>query len=214
MHITNAEGVHFCLLGGRAIFLDIKRDRYFAASRHASATLERVLNGVSGEEPGEALVSLLGASLLILSENPARQLKATRARAACEDWPETAGANPLLVASALAFQMRTFVLLRYHGFASLVAGNASRPERVRPRRSAAAIIAAHRASNLLFSAHDRCLGKALALHAMLHAAGHEPRLILGVRDYPFGAHAWVELEGMAASDPVDRIAFYQPLMIL
>lgn len=77
-----------------------------------------------------------------------------------------------------------------------------------------AIVSAYRASNYFYAPHQRCLIKSLGLFDMLRGAGHAPRLLLGVRDGPFAAHAWVEIGDAVVSDTHDQVAVYQPIFVL
>lgn len=43
---------------------------------------------------------------------------------------------------------------------------------------------------------EDCLPKSLALFGFLRSQGFAPELIIGVKRFPFGAHAWVELKGV------------------
>jgi hypothetical protein len=50
--------------------------------------------------------------------------------------------------------------------------------------------------------HD-CLSRSLTLTAALRRRGVDAEVCLGVRKFPFLAHAWVEVAGMAISEPQD-----------
>jgi len=40
-----------------------------------------------------------------------------------------------------------------------------------------------------------CYPQALAASVLLKGHGHRPELVIGIRNRPFGAHAWVEVGG-------------------
>ena len=40
-----------------------------------------------------------------------------------------------------------------------------------------------------------CYPQALAASVLLKRHGHRPELVIGIRNRPFGAHAWVEVQG-------------------
>jgi hypothetical protein len=52
--------------------------------------------------------------------------------------------------------------------------------------------------------HD-CLSRSLALAATLRKLGVDAEFCLGVRKFPFSAHAWVEARGVALNEPKGRL---------
>lgn len=57
-----------------------------------------------------------------------------------------------------------------------------------------------------------CLPKALLTYYLLNASGVQASVHLGVRKFPFGAHAWVENDGQLVNDTQQRVGMYTPLM--
>ena len=59
----------------------------------------------------------------------------------------------------------------------------------------------------------RCLQQSLVLHRWMHRDGVETRLQIGVlRDHgTFGAHAWVELDGLILNDRARAVRPFTPL---
>ena len=59
-----------------------------------------------------------------------------------------------------------------------------------------------------------CLPRALAIFVLLRRQGVPARLCIGVKRYPFGAHAWVECLGDVLDDSVDdwRHEPYVPIL--
>ncbi len=54
----------------------------------------------------------------------------------------------------------------------------------------------------LLPADSRCLARSLVLLALLARRHIEAQLVIGARQGPeFGAHAWIELEGVPLNDP-------------
>jgi hypothetical protein len=215
MHLANQEGVYFCLLGGRAIFLDVNRDRYFASPAETAEALTRAI----AEEPNilsdkQALEPLLINGLLTTSSDPAKFLQLTTAPPAAAEWTDIPRLRSTQIFTALAFQLRAVLQMRRRGFAEVVLERQRRSRTAGRSRAASEIISAHYASNLILAPHQRCLIKSIGLFDMLELAGHYPRLILGVRDYPFVAHAWVQLEDIVVGDSLDHVALYQPILVV
>src|SRR4051812_2764102 len=59
------EDVHWCNCGGRAVFLDLKADRYFCLSRGANAAFLRVAANEPHSEDPERLTPLVRHGLLV-----------------------------------------------------------------------------------------------------------------------------------------------------
>ena len=66
-----------------------------------------------------------------------------------------------------------------------------------------AMAAFHRAERLVFSGRglDDCLPRSLALFVYLRRCNLTARHFIGVRRYPFAAHAWVEHDGQMLLEP-------------
>jgi len=56
-----------------------------------------------------------------------------------------------------------------------------------------------------------CLPRSLAMYALLVIGGQTPVFTVGVKRYPFAAHAWVALDGRVVTDHESEHAGYQPL---
>lgn len=214
MHLANPDGVHFCFIGDRAIFLDVHRDRYTATSPETASALTRALIGMSilGLDEGH-LEPLLNEGLLDITDDPNRSLAQTTKVPIDAEWGGLPRAGLFAVFRSLAIQLRTVRDLKRKGLARTIASRAAILAAVGDTRSAQRIVAAFRASNLIYSAEQRCLVKSIALFDLLKRGGHAPALVLGVRDSPFSAHAWVELGDAVVSDLVEVIARYTPIMV-
>jgi hypothetical protein len=67
---------------------------------------------------------------------------------------------------------------------------------------AATLAEVRSATRYYFRRREDCLPKAMALFTLLRRRGVAAELCIGVRKYPFGAHAWVEHQGR----PLDQAA--------
>lgn len=67
---------------------------------------------------------------------------------------------------------------------------------------------------LFYSAYDACLEDSLRLMEFLAAHRLDATLIIGVRTRPFGAHAWVELDGYVLNDEAAHVHQFTPLVII
>ncbi len=214
MHLASPDGVHFCLLGERSIFLDVARDRYFGASPETTRALIRAIDGTSILGSDEAkLQPLLNEGLLCVTLHPARPLAETLAVTAVRDLIGE-GAAPLgLTCLAIVLQLRAQHELRRRGLGTVI-GKLMHIQPGTRFRAIEQVAAAHRASDLIISPHQRCLMKAVGLFDLLVRSGHRPDFIMGVRDYPFTAHAWIQLGDMVIGDRRERVARYRPILAI
>jgi hypothetical protein len=65
-----------------------------------------------------------------------------------------------------------------------------------------------------FTAKDACLFDALSLSEFLAGYGVFPRWVFGVQSRPFGAHCWLQLNGVVLNDTVDHVKRYTPIMMV
>lgn len=76
------------------------------------------------------------------------------------------------------------------------------------------VAAFHALRPLLFTARDRCLNDSLALVAFLAREGIASRWVIGVRVQPFGAHAWVQVDGLVLNDLHENVRHYEPILVV
>lgn len=76
-----------------------------------------------------------------------------------------------------------------------------------------ALSAFRRAENLVAVADASidCLPRSLALHRFLRSTGFDAMHVIGVRRFPFGAHAWVEVSGTVVCDSEVFVSQYTEL---
>jgi hypothetical protein len=61
---------------------------------------------------------------------------------------------------------------------------------------------------------SRCLDQSLVLLWLLRRAGADAQLRFGVLQFPFYAHAWIEVDGVAVTDHPDTLRLYRPFPLL
>lgn len=57
-----------------------------------------------------------------------------------------------------------------------------------------------------YPGRSQCLEQSLVGYVLLRRRGFDAQLKLGVQPYPFFAHAWIELDGVALTEAPDLIA--------
>jgi hypothetical protein len=73
---------------------------------------------------------------------------------------------------------------------------------------AARVLAGYAAYRKLMRWGQDCLVHSLTVADLLRRRGFDADICFGIKTPPFYAHAWVELEGAAVLEPLDRIAAY------
>ena len=207
MTIELADGVSYCLLGETAMFLDLSRDRYSGVAaralhngRAASALIRRGLLVGSGE---------LGSSV-----RPTRCAAATREAAAFR----RAQSGFLARLRAVLAMLSVSVTLRAFGLAATI-------RRFSPQRATKGmspldvgryqeVLSAFQWVDRLFDQNRACLTRSLALRHILIAHGLCPTLVIGVKLYPFSAHAWLQDQELLVNDSMDRVQVYRPIAVL
>jgi hypothetical protein len=64
---------------------------------------------------------------------------------------------------------------------------------------------------VLYPGRARCLEQSLVLSRELRRLGAAARLRFGVHPYPFGAHAWVEVQGRTINEDEDYLKMFTRL---
>ena len=215
MHFSLRPGVSFCRVGDRLIFLDRKADRYFGVALALEQELLEARDG-HGQPTG-----LLESGLVIESSEAACPILSTH-----HVLPEAGlleqlniSAPNLLLARAIAGQLRARADIACRGFDWALRSFERLKDKVsetgRQRFSDVATIASsHHRSRLITTSTSRCLPNSLALARHLVSNGYEARLVLGVKLRPFGAHCWVEHEGLVVSDQLEMIQPFTPILAI
>ena len=235
-HYALGNHVFVCLQGEHVVFLDVRKDRYFALEAAHTLELAALVRGwpISGTqadgaapenpEPSTVLGLLLEKGLVTADGSSGKD--ATFASITPLNGELTAEASVDLP-KMRAMELYRFIsaaltasfILRFRSLDRVV-------ERVRRRnlhRSAhAPPFHAERALQLVaqfaslrpffFTAKDACLFEALALSEFLSAYGLFPNWVFGVQARPFAAHCWLQQHGFVFNDTVDHVGRFMPIM--
>lgn len=210
-----ARGVHACVDGDTAVFLDLRRNRYLSAPLAQSA-------GGSAQQTSAAALPIaaldgpqlraLGAAGLIEPPAPAPDadiedvIEAARGLVRLQDWIGCVRAW-LWARNVVASKRLDLGLAELARLAAVQRGSA-------PSTVAAALTAHERFERIRpFAPAARvCLFDSLALAHFLLAEGLSISLVFGVRVRPFGAHCWVEWGDHVLNDRGGHARFYQEIL--
>lgn len=216
------QGISFCEVSERLLFLDIVADRYFCLQPPAEAAFRALVGDRDLDDAGErGLAGMLRAGTLIRTAEdispfpirPGRQ--ASLSLLDSQDHPVSA----LRVASAVVS-----IVIARHGL---------RPGRLHhilqaldlakvpwPRSGTVdldeiqAAASAFAASARWLRSHDQCLPRSIALARHLAARNLPADLAIGVKLRPFAAHAWVQSGSWLVNDRIDTIRSYTPILVI
>lgn len=221
MGFTLRDGVSFCHVGDRIIFLDIHADRYFCLSRDAEHSFLALVEGGGPPPVGAHVQGLLARGLLTataVSNTPAPCSGIRMPQASILDLslpPPGIAATTGALSCLAAMRLR----LRFAGLGRTLSWLSARKERLptlatsrgeRAERIVAGFIAAaHFASQI-----DNCLAHSLAVASTMIATGMRPDVVLGVQLGPFSAHCWVQYGGRLVNDRFDMVRTFTPILVL
>jgi hypothetical protein len=212
--------VSYCEVGGRAVFLDLIRDRYFAldpASNDRFLALAR--DGAIKDRSSPVVAKLLKLGLIRATGDGAAIASAPSSIPQRSAVDGVSRSGPNILAAAEIFVTLTGVRrrLRSGGLAGMitvltgrkaVAGACRRPEQV--EGLAQAFLGARRYVPLA----PNCLSDSLALARYLARRKTFPNLVFGVKLDPFAAHCWLQTEATILNDASDRVREFVPVLVV
>lgn len=193
--MTWAGRAHVRALGSAAIILDLVADRYFRVALDKSFAGTDLLDtaGVPVALDARAQARLTSQGLLQDGEIPRH--------------PASAG-DMLDVLHACAWADLQLRLKRLHHAIARLSYLKLLGREDRRRRS----LEAFELWRPLYPHNYVCLIDSLALARYLLLGGMRPSFVIGVRDAPFSAHAWVALDGEVVNDRLGQWRSYQPIL--
>ncbi|WP_158685951.1 lasso peptide biosynthesis B2 protein [Achromobacter spanius] len=111
--------------------------------------------------------------------------------------------NPLLLWRTALTLWHTGIILKTKGYAGVVSAikNTSVRSRAAQRPDNLQRLMAHlNRAFIIDISSNKCLAYSLALCLLARRAGHNARLVVGVRTRPFASHAWVEINKEVVND--------------
>jgi hypothetical protein len=215
------NGLSFCETGGRILFLDIDRDRYFCLTQQSEAGFRRMVADEATAGADALMIKrLVSDGLLVAAPAGARPTACPPARRPARsllDVPGQAGTGA--VASALARLGTANLALRMLPLHRVLARLRHR-KRKQDQPSLAApdatleIAAAFRRSSRIVSPLNRCLPRSIAAAHALLASGARPDLVIGVRLNPFNAHCWVQCGDTLVNESLDEVRNFTPILVI
>lgn len=213
-HLQLRPSVSFAIVDGRAVFLDLRTDRYLGldgAADEAFAALVSSPGSAAGDAAAEAL---LATNLFEVAARPEPLVPAhaPRPRAASPAQTVHTAARDILVVSALVLQAS--LKLRLAPIERILK---DRHEGIRdslPKSAVFELADRFRDARSLVPIAPSCLQDSLALRRWLARRQAFATLVVGVKLDPFAAHCWTQLDDIVLNDSPDRVATYTPILVV
>jgi hypothetical protein len=212
-------GVHYCVANRVTTFLDVDADRYFglpATCHEAFSYLTE--NGTALEVHTAGLAPLLDAKLIVPIKDGAdfpRPVKVPDVRESVIDQIDT---KPSLWGFLRAWNCQWAAErdLRRMPLSRVLANLGSRKPRgersiVLPPEK---VLASFFETSIVIQNHDQCLRRSVAMVNYLTQHACHPLFVIGVRNNPFEAHAWVQIQDIALNDHVEKIGRFTPILAI
>jgi hypothetical protein len=212
-------GVSYCSCGGRFIFLDLHKDRYFALSAETERGFARLIEEDALDPASAKAVERLAAAGLIVASREGRRLQppvspsAPRSSLVREPGQLSRMALAHALTRLVLSAWSTRVLPLDRRVALLTRRKANVPATASYRPDVVDNIArAFAFAGLIASPINQCLPRSFAVaHALLDKKVR-PDLIFGVRAQPFGAHCWVQVGSQLVNESLDEVRNFVPIL--
>lgn len=221
MSLRLRAGLSWCPCGGRSVFLDLARDRYFRLPHDSDCAFQA---WVAGEAVSASALDRLVARGVLASGEGAGRGPATCPPALRDLAEERPGrVRALGTLAAAADQLRARISLRRVPVAVLLARiAAARSARagdhvddpISYEAEARAVAGAFRAAATVLRVQDQCLPRAIAARWMCDRRKLDAALVLGVRLDPFAAHSWVQAGDAVIVGDLEQARLYTPILVV
>lgn len=204
------QGLSYCLVDDRPVFLDILADRYFVLSAASSMRFMGLVDEPdrASFDPEPAI-----AGLFELYDGPNDVAPTTIGVPQRDVMPRRAGFSitSLSILSAHASAWLMLRTLPLHKMLRHVSGTS-----VHRRKDGdiAQCAAAFRASDAIVARTDRCLLKAIAMSLYLRRSGFRAQMVFGVTLDPFRAHCWLQDDTLLLNESYDIARNFTPILVV
>jgi hypothetical protein len=208
-----ADGVHFAWAGADIVTLDLRTDAYglmtdAAALVRPGPGRELVANDVT-------ILTALVEARLASASRPSETATLTVPKPETALLPGTAG--DCAIAPRMAAAIGALIATARFHRSSLSALLQSGPPPSRPRALPVRLEDAHAAFDAVLPwipFEGQCLQRAYMLRRHLVRCGHPARWVIGVRTWPFLAHAWVQVGPRVIGDSLERVETFTPILVV
>ena len=209
--------ITFAMIDDQAVFLDLRRDRYFALDRAAAQAFDALRSSPDCHVSDEVAGALLTTHLFAPSDE-SREFQPARICVPSRDLPDDgARPGPKDFIRVLLHLIRCRRAVRRQPLEIVIAKRRAHHLEHSPSAPASAtraLVQRFLRARALIPIEPVCLQDSLALHDWLAVRGVRSALVLGIRLDPFAAHCWVQLGETVLNDASDRVTPYTPILVV
>ena len=220
------KGLHYCCVGERIVFMDLRSDSYFMLMGTSDKAFRAYL---ADSEINDKDLEVLRARGILLESDPTETEQPAldvpvpqRSASEISLAQETAGLKIIFEVARLVYTTRRALRTRNIGelldaHVDCCRGTERQVDVTRmdsdPDTFARAAGQYRHARRFIPIEHS-CLLDSLALDRFLAKRGLESRLVFGVNAEPFSAHAWLQAGDMALNETVSYARMHTPILVL
>lgn len=217
------DGLSFCRVDGRAVFLDIQEDRYFRLSDR----LERAFTAwLDGDDSADGNLGDLVEHKVLAVASPAVAKRAAQAIAsplhsAVEQLAKPRPIGPLIVLDVFTAVCSTQRWLKTRRLQTVIEDvvayrNEKASQPLLPSTNQALLDAANtfRTARRYVPVESSCLLDSLSLVRFLARRHLSAQIVFGVTDDPFAAHCWVQAGTWILNDTLGNATTHTPIRVV
>lgn len=215
-HVQLQSYVSFAFVEDRAVFLDLRRDRYFVLDGVAAIAFDAVCREAGHALDAETAARLVATGLFMTAAKPAELIPVNVLSAERELPAGSAKSFPpidLIEIGWLVRQMRCALVSQ--PIEKLIEGCRRTSHQCSARASTDKVVTLakqFRRVRAWVPITPSCLQDSFALHRWLGRRRVSADLIIGVKLNPFAAHCWLQLDRMVLNDAPERVAAFSPIL--
>lgn len=218
------DDISYCQIGGRLVFLDIDKDRYFHLPHRLEQAFTMYLGGAHC--PAQELGELSQRSILVERERATPEDRPSiepAARSAMESTGQPRNLRVSELVEVLVTVLITRLALKFSALKTILDGLAaarharttkSEPREALQERNIREASAAFRRARLYVPIDMRCLLDSIAMVRFLLRRQIPARVVFGVALDPFSAHCWVQVDDLVLNDSVGNVASHTPIRVV
>jgi hypothetical protein len=214
------DGLSWCVCAGRAVFLDLERDRYFCLRSPDDTAFRQLVSSPGHETDSSALARLERCGVLSLDAQATVPIPTATAVPVRRDLAiETDGeARAIDLARAIFAHRRAQRAVKRQPLAEIVAALSIRAadeasEAIAVSAELRRLSAAFASSTLFLRKQNNCLPRALAVRLLCRKA-QIPAIVFGVRIEPFSAHCWAQWQDMVIVGDLEVVRLFTPILVV
>lgn len=227
-----AGHVHACLVGGHAVFLDLKNDSYLTIPTEFTAFIEPLVLFRSldlyetddfslGSAHFDLIRDLENCDLISLEPQKMIIPQINKMADAVYDVDGESAVKGVSVNLRMIYIfIKSFILsiikVKILGFRRTLSSSLTKRSRLSMKSGdlSSDIMSFREIRSFFYKSKDKCYFDCAVLFNYLAELGHDPRWVFGVTAPDFKAHCWIQVGNTVASEYIVTTSRYTPIMIV